>query len=73
MSVFCRQTAEGEPDQTYMIEPHSEDQSDAELLEVKAQGAADKGWAVEWVNDQSFTATKVRWADVLCTREFWID
>lgn len=71
--VFCRQTAKGEPDQTYQIQPHSPRQSDMALLKAKAGGAADKGWAVEWTGKRSFTATKVRWGGVLCAREFWAD
>ena len=73
MSVFCRQTAEGEPDQTYPIEPHAPDQTDAALLIVKANGAADKGWTVEWTSPSSFVATKERWGGVPCTREFWTE
>jgi hypothetical protein len=61
------------PDQTYRIEPHSERQSDTALLKAKAKGATDKGWAVEWSGKTSFTATKVRWGGVLCTRTFWIE
>jgi len=71
--VFCRQTAEGEPDQTIRIQPHSPDQSDEELLHAKANGAADKGWTVEWKGEREFVATKVRWGGVTCTREFWTD
>lgn len=71
--VLCRQTAEGEPDQTYRIAPHSPDQSDMALLKAKAKGAADKGWIVEWTGKRSFTATKVRWGGVLCTRQFWTE
>lgn len=73
MAVLCRQTADGEPDQTYPIEPHSPKQSDRELLLAKADGAADKGWTVEWTGDDSFRATKERWGGVLCTRSFWIE
>ena len=73
MAVLCRQTAEGEPEQTYTIEPHSPEQTDDELLHLKAQGAEDKGWAVSWSSAVSFTATKVRWDDVLCTRQFWVE
>lgn len=73
MAVWCRQSVNGEPQSTCVIAPHAPDQTDAELLEVKARGAADKGWAVEWTGADSFTATKVRWqADDLCVREFWI-
>lgn len=72
MAVHCRQTAEGEPEQTYRIEPHHAEQSDAELLKAKAAGAADKGWTVTWTGERSFTATKVRWGEVTCTREFWV-
>jgi len=71
VSVLCRQTAEGEPDQTYRIAQHAPDQSDEALLAAKAKGAADKGWTVEWTGPASFTATKVRWGGVLCTRAFW--
>lgn len=73
MSVLCRQVAEGEPDQTYPIAPHDPEQTDEELLRVKAAGAADKGWTVEWTSPTSFTATKVRWGGVMCTRTFWVD
>jgi hypothetical protein len=73
MAVVCRQTAEGEPEQTYRIERHTPRQSDASLLRAKAQGAADKGWTVEWISQSSFVATKVRWGGVLCTRTFWVD
>ncbi len=72
MSVHCRQVAEGEPDQTYIIAPHFDGQTDAELLAAKAKGAEDKGWTVKR-GDSSFTATKVRWADVECVRTFWIE
>lgn len=68
--VICRQVAPGEPDQTYPIAPHAPGQSDMALLRAKAKGAADKGWDVTWTGARSFTATKVRWGDVLCTREF---
>jgi hypothetical protein len=71
--VLCRQTAEGMPDQTHRIEPHSPKQSDTALLKAKAKGAADKGWTVEWTDKRSFVATKVRWGGVLCTRTFWIE
>ena len=70
MAVWCRQVADGEPDQEYVIEPHRPDQTDAELLLAKANGAADKGWTVDWVSRTSFTATKVRWEGVTCTRTF---
>ena len=72
MAVLCRQTAEGEPEQTYTIEPHHSRQSDAALLKAKAKGAEDKGWTVTWTGKHSFMATKTRWGDVLCTREFWV-
>ena len=73
MSVLCRQATEGEPDQEYLIAPHSQSQSDQDLLLAKADGAADKGWAVEWTGTDSFTASKVRWGGVLCVRTFWIE
>jgi hypothetical protein len=72
--VICNQTAEGTPDQTYRIAPHSAKQTDSALLKAKAKGAADKGWVVEWAADKrSFTATKERWGGVLCTRRFQIE
>ena len=70
MAVYCRQTAEGEPDQEYVIEPHRPDQADWELMIAKANGAADKGWMVEWDDPLRFTATKIRWSGVTCTRTF---
>lgn len=73
MAVLCRQIAEGVPDQTYRIEPHSSRQTDLALLKVKAAGADAKGWIVEWTGKTSFVASKVRWGGVLCTRTFWID
>lgn len=74
MAVWCRQSVNGEPDPPYVIERHTPRQRDAALLAVKAKGAADKGWAVEWTSPTSFTATKVRWqASDLCVREFWIE
>ena len=71
--VLCRQVAEGEPDQTHRIAPHSPRQSDVALLKAKAKGASDKGWDVTWVLADSFVATKIRWGGVLCTRTFWIE
>lgn len=69
MAVYCRQVAE-DTDQEYAIEPHAPDQTDAELLLAKANGAADKGWTVEWTSTTSFTATKLRWGGVECVRTF---
>jgi hypothetical protein len=71
--VICRQTAEGTPDQTHRIAPHTPRQTDMTLLRLKAASAAEKGWAVEWTGKRSFTATKERWGGVLCTREFWVE
>jgi hypothetical protein len=73
VAVWCRQTVEGEPEQRYIIAPHSAEQTDAELLAKKASGADDKGWTVEWTGERSFTATKDRWSGVMCVREFWAD
>ena len=73
MVVICRQTAPGQPDQTYPIERHTPRQTDLALLKLKAQGAADKGWTVEWTGKRSFIATKTRWGGVTCTREFWTE
>ncbi len=72
MAVYCRQVAD-DVEQTLRIAPHSEVQTEEELLRVKAKGASDKGWDVTWTGDRSFTATKTRWGDVLCTRSFWIE
>jgi hypothetical protein len=72
MTIRCRQVADGE-EQEYVIEPHADDQTDAELLAAKAAGANAKGWAVEWTGERSFAATKVRWGGILCTREFWTE
>lgn len=73
MAVICRQTAQGEPTQQYRIAHHHDAQTDAELLLAKANGAASKGWTVEWHGSKKFTATKERWGGVLCTRSFWIE
>jgi len=73
MSVWCRQSVDGVPDEPYLVAPHYDRQTDAELLEAKAEGARGKGWAVEMTEPRAFTATKGRWAGVLCVREFWAD
>jgi len=69
VSVVCRQV-DTNGDQEYVIEPHYAGQTDHTLLGVKSQGAIDKGWDVEWTSPTSFTATKVRWEGVTCTRTF---
>jgi len=71
--VLCRQIAEGTPDQTWRIAPHSPEQTDMALLKKKATSAAGGGWAIEWTGKRSFVATKVRWGGVTCTRTFWIE
>lgn len=73
MAVWCRQSAEGEPTQTYEIERHFEAQTDQELLAAKAKGAHDKGWTVDFTGPRSFTAVKERWGGTVCLREFWAD
>jgi hypothetical protein len=73
MAVWYLQSADGEQSGPHVIAPHFAEQTDAELLAVKAKGASDKGWAVAWTGERSFTATKERWGGVLCTREFWTD
>jgi hypothetical protein len=75
MAVWYRQTVDGEiTDGPREVEPHYVGQSDAELLGLKAQGAADKGWTVDPTGPSSFTATKVRWAaEAACVRDFWAD
>lgn len=73
MAVWYRQTVDGEAAEPCRIEPHTPEQTDAELLDAKAKGAADKGWAVTWTGDRSFTATKDRWSGTLCVRDFWTD
>lgn len=72
MAVWCRQQVDGEPDQVHAIEPHYPDQPDAELLDLKAKGADEKGWSVKRTA-AGFTATKVRWGGAICTRTFWTD
>ncbi len=73
MAVLCRQTAEGMVTQVSEIARHTPKQSDAALLRAKAKGAEEKGWTVEGTGKRAFTATKIRWGGVLCTREFWAD
>ena len=73
MGVWVRQSVNGEAEQPLRVEPHAPDQADADLLAAKAAGAADKGWAVDWTGERSFTATKLRWGGALCVREFWAD
>lgn len=73
MTVWYRQSVDGVANEPVVIAPHSEDQTDEELLAAKAVGAADKDWSVEWTGERSFTATKDRWGGVLCVREFWIE
>jgi hypothetical protein len=73
MSVWCRQSVDGVPDEPYVIAPHADDQSDDELLAAKAAGGADKGWAVTWTGERSFTASKERWGGAVCVREFWVE
>jgi hypothetical protein len=73
MAVLCRQSVDGEPQPVLVIEPHHESQTDADLLDAKAEGAADKGWTVEWTGPASFTARKVRWQDDDVTRDFWVE
>ena len=69
MAVYCRQVDDN--DQTYVIAPHSDDQTDFELLTAKYNGAKAKGWEAEWTDQMTFVAKKVRWSDVTCTRIFW--
>jgi hypothetical protein len=64
---------DGEAAEPYPIAPHFDGQTDADLLAVKLKGAREKGWTVKRTGPTSFTATKVRWADALCVREFWAD
>jgi hypothetical protein len=73
MAVWCRQTVDGEAAEPYIIEPHSDVQTDAELLAAKMQGASDKGWTIKRTGAASFTAAKVRWGGTSCVREFWAD
>jgi hypothetical protein len=72
MSVWCRQTTEGEPTQEYVIQPHYAGQTDADLLALKKKGAHEKGWSVHRTGPDSFTVTKDRWGGRLCAREFWV-
>ena len=70
MTVWYRQSVDGEAGDAVPIEPHAPDQTDAELLAAKARGAGGKGWTVEWTGELSFSATKDRWGGVSCLREF---
>ena len=73
MTVWYRQTVDGEAAEAVEIEPHFDVQADADLLAAKASGAADKGWTVTWTGEHTFTAVKDRWGGSLCVREFWTD
>lgn len=73
MTVWYRQSVDGERGNPFVVEPHAPDQTDAELLAAKAAGAADKGWEVTWTDERSFTAVKDRWGGSLCVRDFWTD
>jgi hypothetical protein len=71
VAVYVQQLVDGEPQPEVVVEPHRPDQSDEELLRVKAQGADDKDWDVEWLGDSSFVARKVRWQHAaMCERIF---
>ena len=71
MAVYLLQVVDGESQPEVVVEPHRPDQSDEDLLRVKAQGAADKDWDVEWLGDSSFVARKVRWQQAaMCERLF---
>jgi hypothetical protein len=72
VAVWCRQQADGTPDQVHRIEPHYPGQPDAELLERKREGAKAKGWTVRR-SGAGFVARKVRWGGVDCIRTFWVD
>lgn len=73
MSVWYRQSVDGERGDPFVIEPVDPDDIDADLLRRKATSATANGWDVEWTGDRSFTATKDRWGGSLCVREFWAD
>jgi hypothetical protein len=73
MTVWYRQSVDGVPGEPTPIERHAPDQADADLLAAKANGAADKGWAVTWTGERSFSAVKDRWGGSLCVRDFWTD
>lgn len=76
MAVWCLQSVNGEPQEPYRIDPEAHPDlagDDLALLARKAQGAADKGWAVTWNGERSFSAVKDRWGGSLCVRDFWTD
>ena len=74
MAVRYRQLLDGEAvDAPQKIERHHPRQSDVALLRAKAQGATNAGWEVTWTDKRAFSAVKVRWGGVLCTRQFWIE
>lgn len=71
MGVICQQFVDGELQSEHVIIPHFDGQADAELLAAKAAGAIDKDWDVEWLDEHSFVARKVRWVEEsLCERLF---
>lgn len=74
MAVHCKQIVDGIAQSEYIIEPHSDTQTDSELLKVKALGAEDKGWSVTWTSETSFSAFKIRWQPQNeVVREFWVE
>ena len=73
MTVWYRQSVNGAAGEPCPIEPHAPDQTDAELLDAKARGAVNMGWAVTWTGERSFSAVKDRWGGSLCVRDFWTD
>lgn len=73
MAVYCKQIVDGVAQEILVIEPHSETQTDSELLAAKANGAANKDWSVEWTSATSFEARKIRWGGNDVVREFWMD
>lgn len=74
MSVHYRQVVDGEEKHTGIVAPHHEHQTDSDLLLAKFNGASDKEWDTEWLDETSFVARKIRWEDDnLCERVFWIE
>lgn len=75
MTVYCMQLVDGEQiDDEYVIQPLYEGQTDTELLTLKFDSASNKDWDVEWIDETSFVARKVRWQqEALCERVFRIE
>lgn len=74
MAVYYRQLVDGiQLDDTHVIEPHFDGQTDSQLLKAKFEGAVDKGWSVVTKDKGKFAVRKARWQDNDVVREFWVE